>query len=472
MKVNKISATATISKVKELLAADETLSPEFKDSIEDLLLLATMLLNKLGLCSKNSSIPPSADPDREKKSKKNTGRKPGGQPGHEGKALLPIPDPDEIKPISVDRTTIPEGEYRDVGYEARQVFDLVVKRVVTEWRAQILIDSKGKRYVAPFPDGVTRPAQYGIGVKVNAVYMSQYQLIPYNRVEDHFQDQLHIPVSNGSLGNFNREAYNGLEMFEQWLKGKLIFSPLLHADETGINVGGKRHWLHNISTDKFTFLFPHKKRGTLAMDAMGILPEFHGILCHDHWKCYYRYAALHALCNGHHLRELERSWEQDGQKWAKEVSALLNEINQATEAAGGCLEFTASEHFRKRYRDLLHEAEKECPPPTIQDRKGRRGKIPRSKSRNLLERLRDFESDVLRFMDDAIVPFTNNQAERDLRMTKVHQKISGCFRSLEGAKIFCRIRSYLSTCCKHGISASTALRLLFEGKQPAFISEN
>ena len=140
---------------------------------------------------------------------------------------------------------------------------------------------------------------------------------------------------------------------------------------------------------------------------MGILPEFHGIICHDHWKPYYKYPARHALCNSHHLRELERAWEQDGQQWAKQMSALLLEINQTTQEAGGCLEIMESEHYRKRYRDLLQEAEKECPPPKETDRKGRRGKIARSKSRNLLERLRDFESDVLRFMDDAMVPFSN-----------------------------------------------------------------
>jgi len=134
------------------------------------------------------------------------------------------------------------------------------------------------------------------------------------------------------------------------------------------------------------------------------------------------------------------------------------------------LALTASEHYRQRYRDLLHEAEKECPAPDETNRKGRRGKIPRSKSRNLLERLRDFESDVLRFMDDENVPFSNNQAENDLRMTKVQQKISGCFRSMEGAKIFCRIRSYLSTCRKHGVTATEALRLLFEGKAPPFMA--
>ena len=470
MTADKINVDSTIQQVKDLLANERDLSPALKASLETLLLLVTILLNRLGLNSKNSSKPPSADPNRTKTPRGTNGRKPGGQHGHAGTTLQPVPDPDEINIILIDRSTIPPGQYRDAGYESRQVIDLDIGKFVTEWQAQVLEDNRGKRYVAPFPEGVIRSVQYGIGVKVNSVYMSQYQLIPYNRIEDHFQEQLRIPVSNGSIGNFNKEAYDRLERFDQWLRKQLASSPILHADETGINIGGVRSWLHNASNGKYTCFYPHPKRGSEAMDEIGILPRFQGTLCHDHWKPYYKYGATHALCNAHHLRELERAWEQDGQQWAERMSLLLKEINKATHEAGGRLEIRAAEHYRKRYRDLLHEAEKECPAPDETNRKGRRGKVPRSKSRNLLERLRDFESDVLRFMDDETVPFSNNQAENDLRMTKVQQKISGCFRSVDGAKIFCRIRSYLSTCRKHGVTATEALRLLFEGKNPHFMA--
>lgn len=456
--------------IKELLVDDESLSPAIRASLETLLLLVTILLARLGLNSKNSSKPPSADPNRTKSPRISTGRKPGGQPGHGGTTLQPVPEPDEIKIIPIDKSTLPPGQYQEAGYESRQVIDLDISKFVTEWQAQVLTDSQGKRYVAPFPEGVNRPVQYGIGVKIHSVYMSQHQLIPYNRIEEHFQEQLQIPVSNGSIGNFNKEAYDRLEGFDEWLRKQLILSPLVHVDETGINIGGVRRWFHNVSNDLYTCFYPHPKRGGEAMDEMGILPEFQGIMCHDHWKPYFNYGATHALCNAHHLRELERAWEMDGQQWAEQMSLLLKEINRATHEAGGRLEAQASEHYRKRYRDLLHEAEKECPAPDETDRKGRRGKIPRSKSRNLLERLRNYESDVLRFMDDAAVPFSNNQAENDLRMTKVQQKISGCFRSMDGAKIFCRIRSYLSTCRKHSLSASKSLRLLFEGKDHDYMS--
>ena len=471
MTVDQINVDASIKQVKDLIEAESNLSPALKASIEVLLLLISILVNRLGLNSKNSSKPPSTDPNRVKKARKTGERKPGGQPGHKGKTLRQVDDPDEIKIIEVDRSSLPQGQYREAGFETRQVIDVDITTVVTEWRAEILEDNLGKRYVAPFPEGVTRPVQYGIGVKVNAVYMSQYQLVPYNRIEDHFFDQMQIPVSAGSIHNFNQDAFERLEFFETWVKNRLAASELIHGDETGINIGAKRNWLHSASNDNFSYFYPHTKRGCAALNEMGVLPTYKGIICHDHWKPYYQYGGSHALCNAHHLRELERAWEQDGQQWAQKMSELLKEINTAVQSAGGRLETIESEYYRKRYRDLLREAEIECPAPDETKRKGRRGKIARSKSRNLLERLRDFESDVLRFMDEEIVPFSNNQAENDLRMTKVQQKISGCFRSVAGAKTFCRIRSYLSTCRKQGVTASEALRLLFEGRHPKFMTD-
>ena len=469
MTIQNINVEATIERVKNLIAEEKEMSPALKASLEVLLFLVPLLVNRLGLNSKNSSKPPSMDPHRQKKPREKGGRKPGGQKGRSGATLQPVPDPDEIKMLPVDRSALPQGRYQEVGYEARQVIDLRISRVVTEYRAEILKDQQGKRYVAPFPEGITRPVQYGNSVKVNAVYMSQYQLVPYNRIEDHFLEQLRIPISAGSIFNFNQEAYERLESFDQWVRMQLAASKVLHADETGVNIGGKLSWLHSASNAGWTCFFPHAKRGTEAMDAMGILPKFRGTLCHDHWKPYFQYGAFHALCNAHHLRELERAFEQDKQQWAAKMSDLLKEINKAVLDAGGVLPGPESKHYRKRYRKLLAKAESECPAPKEAERQGSRGRIPRSKARNLLERLKDHENDVLRFMDDPDVPFSNNQAENDIRMTKVQQKISGCFRSWDGAMIFCRIRSYLSTCRKQGITATNALTLLFEGKSPAFM---
>ena len=417
---------------------------------------------------RNSSKPPSSDPNREKKPRKKGDRKPGGQSGHRGRTLKKIDNPDKVEVLKVNRAKLPKGQYTEVGYETRQVFNIEIARLVTEYQAQILEDENGNRFTAEFPAGVNQPVQYGNTVKAHAVYMSQFQLIPYDRMTDYFSDQLGIPVSAGSFFNFNRQAYDLLETFEALAKQKLADSALAHADETGVNINGDRQWLHCCSNDLWTFLYPHEKRGTEAMNEIGILPNFKGILCHDHWKPYYRYECTHSLCNAHHLRELTRAWEQDKQAWAKEMQELLEAINQKVLDEGGLLSKYMQKKFRQQYRDLIAAAEKECPPPDDSRTKGQKGRIKRSKARNLLERLRDFEDDVLRFMTISDVPFTNNLGERDIRMTKVQQKISGCFRSIEGAKIFCRLRSYLSTCRKQGISSSDARELLFDGNLPDF----
>jgi transposase len=245
--------------------------------------------------------------------------------------------------------------------------------------------------------------------------------------------------------------------FEAIAKEQLRTSAVVHADETGINKGGRRFWLHCVSNLFWTLCYPHEKRGIEAFNAMGVLPQFYGILCHDHWKPYYRLDCSHALCNAHHLRELTRVWEQDHQQWANDMKALLEKINARVNDAGGAFSAQQAGQYRSQYRKLIKKGEIECPEPTRPNKKGKRGRIKKSKSRNLLERLRDFQDDVLRFMENEQVAFSNNLGENDIRMTKVQQKISGCFRSIEGAKIFCRIRSYLSTCRKQDIKASRAL---------------
>ena len=469
MTIDNIDVEKTVTTVRALLEQEKHLSPALKAALEVLLMLVAALLNRFNLNSRNSSKPPSTDPNRPRNTKPRSPRKPGGQKGHTGTTLQPVSEPDEIQMLEIDRSALPKGRYRDVGFEARQVIDLDISRIVTEYRAQVLEDEQGNRFVATFPPGITRPAQYGNGIKAHAVYLSQFQLLPYARIEEYFREQLEIPISSGSIYNFNQEAARQLEPFEPWVKQQLIESAVIHADETGINIDGKRHWLHCASNDRLTLFLPHPKRGTEAMDEMGILPHFHHILCHDHWKPYYRYDCTHALCNAHHLRELERAWEQDHQQWAKQMQELLIEINRAVQGAGGKLDTKTSNRYRRRYRNLLAKADIECPPPDESQRQHRKGRMKRSRSRNLLERLRAYEADVLRFMEVQAVPFTNNQGENDLRMTKVQQKISGCFRSPEGAITFCRVRSYLSTCRKHKVSSSDALRLIFDGNVPAFM---
>ena len=471
MTIESIDIRATIEKAQTLIKNDEQMSASTRSIVEILIVIIGLLANRLNLNSSNSSKPPSSDPFRKRKPRKKDEKKAGGQDGRIGTTLEKVDNPDIIKEIKIDRRKLPAGDYRQVEYQARQVFDIDISRVVTEYRVQVLEDQDGKQYVAPFPEGVNKAVQYGPGIRAHSVYLSQYQLIPYNRVQEYFADQLQIPISEGSIFNFNQDAFQLLADFDKRAKHELMLAELAHADETGVNIGGKRHWLHCISNNFWTSYFPHEKRGTEAMNDMGILPGFKGILCHDHWKPYFSYDCSHALCNAHHLRELERAWEQDSQQWAKRMKELLEKINREVIDAGGKLDIEKSREFRENYNKLLEQADIESPKPPPKE-KGKRGRVKKTKSRNLLERLRAFQDEALRFMEIDYVPFTNNLGESDIRMTKVHQKISGCFRSMDGARIFCRIRGYLSTCRKHGVTSSHALECLFNNKMPDFLQQD
>jgi transposase len=470
--VDHIDVEATIKTVQQLLAEETHLSPALRSILEVMILLVKIMANRLTLNSRNSSKPPSTDrfANSKKTTKDGSGKKSGGQPGRIGTTLEKIDAPDVVKPLKVDRSTLPPGDYAFAGFDCRQVFDIDIRRVVTEYQAEILENQHGQRFTTPFPAGVSKSVQYGNGIKAQSVYLSQYQLIPYKRVQEYFQDQLALPISEGSIFAYNRQAYELLAQFEQKVIVKLLNSKVLHADETGINIAGKTHWLHCVSSPLWTLYYAHGKRGIDAMNSKELLTLFGGILVHDHWKPYFTLACRHALCNAHHLRELAFAHEQEGQAWAKLMIDLLETILQAVYSQDGALPEDQAAHYLEQYRALLKQAELECPPPPEPEHTARKkGRLKRSKSRNLLERLLNFEQETLRFMIDADVPFTNNQGENDIRMTKLHQKISGCFRSKEGADMFCRVRSYLSTCRKNNVSATDALTLLFEGKLPDFI---
>lgn len=470
--VDGLNIDEAISHIQQLLEQETNLPPALRAAIEMLVLMVKLLTNRIGLNSSNSSKPPSTDANRLKPVREKSNRKLGGQVGHKGTTLMPFDEPDEIQPLVIDRRTLPKGSYQEAGIEKRQVVDIDIRRIVIEYQAQVLIDQSGKRFVAAFPDHVKRPIQYGDTIKAHSVYLSQFQLLPCERIQDYFRDQVGIPVSQGSIVNFNTQAMTLIVSTGAWgiIKQKLQTCDLLHVDETSINIGGKRHWLHCASNALWTAYSAHARRGVEAMRDAGIIPLFEGILCHDHWKPYYIFIqCLHALCNAHHLRELERAWDQDGQNWARDMKAFLQRLNQVVQEQGDQLSAKEGARYRQKYRNILAQGETECPPPDETKRKPKqRGKMKRSKSRNLLERLSAYETDVLRFMEMKCVPFTNNQGERDVRMAKLQQKISGCFRSMAGADTFCLTRGYISTCRKHKVSASKSLRLLFSGALPDF----
>lgn len=282
----------------------------------------------LGINSSNSSKPPPQDPNRKKRRKRN-GKKPGGQNGHTGKNMEKVDDPDETiehKITGCEKCNEDLSSQETDGYETRQVFDVEIKKIVIEHRAEIkTCGGCGTVNAGKFPMEVSRSVQYGSGVKSLSTYLSLYQLIPYKRVEDFFSDQIGLPISSGTIFNFNMEAYNGLQEFETHVKERLLDSRLNHCDETGININGGKGWLHCLSNSTWTYLYPHLKRGTEAMDEMGKLPKYVGTICHDHWKPYYSYDCTHALCNAHHLRGLECAYEQDKQQLAGLMKCLLVE---------------------------------------------------------------------------------------------------------------------------------------------------
>jgi transposase len=468
--IGTINIDDTLKEAEQLLSEEKGMSSATKSMMKVLLLVIRLLLERLNVTSSNSSKPPSQDPNRQKNEKRGNGNDKGGQKGHEGRTLEKVSEPDETIDILVTEC---DGCANDLQskpskyYEARQVFEVIIKRHVVEYKSEVKeCDICGVVTVGTFPSEVSKAVQYGTSVKVLSVYVSQGQLIPYKRVEEFFTDQLDIPLSSGTIYNFNKEAFEKLSKFEEEAKEGLLLSPLNHVDETGLNISGKKAWLFSISNETWTFFYPHTLRSQEAISEMGVLPFYKGILCHDYYRVYYGYGSAHALCNSHHLRELERCTEQDKQNWSKLMKELLLEINEAVIKAGGKLDELAQEEYQIQYNTILSNGKEECPlNPKIP---GKRGKTAQSKSRNLLDRLEERQEDVLRFMKVTIVPFTNNLAERDIRMTKVHQKISGCFRSQLGAKIFCRIRSYLSTARKNSITFVQALTLLFDGNIPDF----
>lgn len=465
MASQKVHVRQTIEAAKESLKKDESLSDSAKTVISSLVDVVSVLSVRLGLNSSNSSLPPSSDPNRIRRKSRAKGkrRRPGGQEGHKGARLKPLDNPTVVEVIEIDRRTLPAGNWESAGFDKRQVFDIEVSFSVTEYQAEVLKNEKGHLYVAEFPLGVTEPAQYGVGVKATSVYLSQFQLIPQARVQDVLATQFGLSVTKGSVNNFNILAAQTLRQwnFEDWLRAKLIRSPVLHADETGVNLNSVRWWIHCLSNEAFTYFHIDKNRGQEAMERMGVLANYEGQLVHDHWKAYFVFLCTHVLCNAHHLRELERANELDGQKWAKKMKTFLERLNLEVNKAGGKLSKKKITKFQKQYRQILRIGNLECP----ENKKTR----AQSKSRNLLERLIAYEEETLRFMTDEATPFTNNQGERDLRMNKVQQKISGCFRTERGAEDFCLIRSYLSTCRKQGVHPMEALRLLFEGKKPKFM---
>ena len=443
----------------------------FRQELQKALERIKALEGQLSKNSKNSSKPPSSDGLRKPKSlRKNGQRKTGGQQGHRGKTLNQVETPDVIVTHIVELcesclTSL--IEVAPLGFERRQEFDLpAIQPIVTEHQGEIKTcphcgcQTKGK-----FPEGITQPVQYGHRVKAMASYLSHYQLLPYARLQELFVDVFKLPLSEGTLFNVTSVCYKKLETYETHIKQMLTLSPVVHFDESGLRVRQELNWLHVASTENLTHYEMHKKRGQEAMDDVGILPVFKGIAVHDHWTPYFHYGKNHGLCNAHHLRELTYHEEQYSQEWSKKMKALLFEIKGEVDAHKevGDLRMDPKRlsYFSRHYSHILREGLKEIPP--VHQGEKKRGRPKQHPAKNLFDRLRDFKRETLAFMYDFTVNFTNNRAEQDIRMIKVKQKISGCFRSHQGSKMFLRSRGYISTARKNAINPLEALTNAFKG---------
>lgn len=433
------------------------------------------LKGKVSKNSNNSSKPPSSDgysKPAPKSLRKKSGKSSGGQPGHKGHTLRMVDKPDFIVEYNVTACThccadLSRAPVVDI--ECRQVFDLPpITLQVTEHQAQTKhCTACGEKNKAPFAQGLQKGTQYGTQVQAILTYFSQYQLLPYHRTQEMFQDLFNIKLSQGTIKNVLSRGANGLTLFTEQLKKTLLASPVNYFDETGLRVDKNLYWLHVASNEQLTYYIIHKKRGKEAMDEMDILPNYQGYAVHDHWKSYYRYHCEHVLCNAHHLRELTFIEEQYKQCWAAKMKQCLQGMKMAVDEAIslGKESLTAPQvlGFEHYYDGILFEARQEIPRLAKPEHK-KRGRVKKHKSHNLLNRLVEHKSEVLAFMNNFMLPFDNNLAERDIRMTKLKQKISGCFRSEVGGDIFCTLRSYLSTVKKQGVNRLDALIDLFNGK--------
>ena len=432
------------------------------------------LENQLAKNSNNSSKPPSSDGYKKpapKSLRKKGERKSGGQPGHTGHTLERVDEPDHIEVHPVKQCEccgLPLADQRAESLEKRQVHDLPPLRLmVTEHQAETKVCACGHRSKAAFPGGVNAPVQYGPAIQAAAVYLKNYQHLPYARTRELLGDFFGCPISEGTLDNIIARSHELAAGPVEQIKAAIERAPVVHFDETGSRVEGKLWWTHSASTDQATYYDVHRRRGSEAFDSIGILTDFSGRAIHDFWKSYFGYDCLHGLCNAHHLRELIFLHEQHEQDWADQMSDCLLKIKDAVEQTkvnATHLEPEALKSFETRYQRILDEGYADNPlPPRPPGAKKKRGPRKKTKARNLLERLDEHRSEVLAFMYDFSVAFDNNLAERDLRMIKLQQKISGSFRTEGGAKTFCRLRSYISTARKNAVGAMDALTRLFQG---------
>ena len=423
--------------------------------------------------SNNSSKPPSTDNKFTKTTnnkKSNIKKKRGGQKGHKGSNLKMVASPDKIEVLS--HITCSCGcflaDVKSSKTVKRQIFDIPKIQIeVTQYEQHTKVCPKCKNInIPPFPNNLNANAQYGDNLKSFITYCNTYQMIPYERISQMIEDFTSHKISEGTIYNILQTYYNKLENYEESIKRLLLKEDVIHCDETGVSVGGKLHYTHVVCSSLLTYYMIHSKRGKEAINDMDILPHYQQIAVHDHWSPYYGYECKHSYCNAHHLRELTFIAEQEKELWAKDMHKLLSVMNKvvhrAKQRGKTALSNQQLNYFLTYYDKICKSALIYYPPPDPTTKKTR-GRNKQAKGKNLLDRLVKYKDEILRFLTNFAVPFTNNLAERDLRMIKVKEKISGTFASFRGGEIFNRIRGYISTVKKNSRSVLGELSNVLNG---------
>jgi transposase len=423
------------------------------------------LLDLVSLNSKNSSIPPSASGGEDSKEPKNNNggsngsgakKNSGGQLNHAGTTLV-RQEPTQTVSLSIDKRKLKGLKYTVLEPEVRQVVDLEINKIVTDYVAEKIRLEDGRIITAQFPSNVNAPIQYGSGVCGLVTICNTMLMVSYERTAI-FLATFQIPISEGTVFNILKRSHESLAPFNCIARDHILKEEVLHADETGIHINKVNYWLHTISGSKWVLQYVHKNRGIKAIESFKILTQFTGFLIHDFLQTYFKLECEHGMCVVHLIRELQWCVEHRV-KWAAEMIFFLYRIKEESEVAK--LTKKDKEYYHAEYKKIVAKGKKELSKVNPL--------LIGNKAKNLLNRFNDYEKEILRFMDEEMVPFSNNLAERDLRMAKVKMKVSGCFRSKIGAGIFARIRSFILTCQRHGVNAYTAImELLNTGKLPDF----
>lgn len=426
------------------------------------------LRNRLKLNSENSHKPPSSDGLTKKPAlPKASGGKSGGQYGHSGKTLKMVSSPEHtiVHHAPSCPCCLKVFSPSDIAgiTQKRQVFDIPQPRLEVTEHQLGLINCCGQQHIGSFPDGINGPVQYGTKIKALSVLLNTDYKMPFDKIEQLFSDIYDCGFNESTAISANNVCYETLAPIETMIKTEIIDSTVAHFDETGMRVEGKLHWFHVACTCLFTYLFVHPKRGKLALNAeQSLIKDFKNWAIHDCWKSYFDFLGCsHALCNAHIIRELE-NLIQLGSLWAVEMKKLLFELYKLSQK--GIVNVPNKELWMQKYQIICIQADNEEPPPE----KGPKGKPKSTKGRNLLNRLTEHQDGVIAFAFIEDIPFTNNQAERDIRCLKTKQKVATSFRTFKGAQNYARIQGFVSSVRKHKMNVFNSLVDVFEHKAFSF----